>query len=114
MTKYALIAALSALLGLGGYAWWLQSKSAALSAALAQERALRVNAEIGAAELTRFVREQRHRDRDLMTIINHIAIGDFDGADTPLDPDLVRALECLRRPDCDFTQDSGRAADTGR
>jgi hypothetical protein len=105
MTKYALIAALSALLGLGGYAWLLQSENAALSASLAQERALRVNAEIGAAELSRFVREQRHRDRNLMTIIQHIATGEFDNADTPLDPDLVRALECLRRPDCDFTAD---------
>lgn len=114
MTKYALIAVLTACLGLGSYAWWLQAQNAALTVSLAQERALRVNAEIGAAELSRFVREQRHRDRNLMAILNHIATGDFDGADTPLDPDLVRALECLRRPDCDFTPDPGRASVPGR
>lgn len=107
MTRYALIALLTALVAAVAYAGWVTVDRNGLRSELATETARREQAETGSAELSRFVREQRHRDRMLRTILDDLHNGDFENADTPLDPDLQRILECLRTGNVDCGLSSG-------
>lgn len=66
---------------------------------LAEEKLARHQAEMGLTELSNFIKEKEQRERALKPILDQLTTGDFEHADTPLDPELRALLECLRFPD---------------
>ena len=101
MTRYALIAALTAFIALGGYAWWLRARVAASEAE--NERLGRsvaaMTVQLEQAALAREVERARAagfaaRSAELSAEIEAMLTGGIP--DAPLHPDLAAALERLR------------------
>ena len=95
-------------IALAGLAWWaidrgnyLKEQNVALRGELSVQREIAEQAEMARAVANAYREREAARAAKLQSSLEALLTGEFDNAETPIDPWVADLLDCLRRNDPD-------------